>query len=55
MLILRKLINKTEQKRYQNVAEGLVVDLIHQILEKLPMELRFEHRKSRNSAVFAQI
>ena len=31
------------------MAGSLVVDSIDQILEKSPMELRFEHRKSRNS------
>ena len=55
MLILRKLINKTEQKRCQNVAGSLVVDSIDQILEKSPMGLRFEQGKSRSSAMLAQI
>ena len=55
MSILRKLINQTEQKRYENVAGGLLVDSIDHILEKSPMELRFERGKSRNSAMLAQI
>ena len=55
MSILRKLINKTEQKRCQNVAGSLVVDSIDQILEKLPMELRFERGKSWSSAVSSNL
>ena len=51
MSILRKLIHKTEQKRHQNVAGGFVVNSIHQILEKSPMELRFEQGKSQKAAI----
>ena len=51
MSILRKLIHKTEQKRHQNVAGGFVVNSIHQILEKSPMELRFEQGKSQKAPI----